>query len=152
MMRWFTGFLAAFICATIGFAPAFAKYWSDPATGLAIGGYDPVAYFTSRSARVGNDAFEVVWKGQFWRFANEGNKAAFIESPETYAPQFDGYGPISVSRGLPAAGNPHVWAIHQDLLYLFHNRALLVLWQSETRQFLKDANSNWPAVRKTIAQ
>ncbi len=138
------------VCTAIGFGSAPAMFWTDPATGLAIGGYDPVAYYTSAKERPGIAEYEVAWRGQIWRFANEGNKAAFIAAPNVYAPQFDGYGLVSVSRGLPAVGNPRVWAIHQDQLYFFHNTTLRALWRHDSDQILNEARLQWPKLKRTI--
>lgn len=141
-----------FVLSGIGFGQALAKFWEDPATGLAIAGYDPVAYYTAGKERLGDAAYEVAWKGQFWRFANEGNKAAFIQAPNVYAPQFNGYGMVSVSRGLPAAGNPHIWAVHENLLYLFHSIALRAIWLDNADQILGEAQRRWPEVERSTEQ
>jgi YHS domain-containing protein len=140
--------LFSIIALSIGFGTvqAPARFWSDPATGLAIGGYDPLAYYTGGKERLGREEYEVSWKGQVWRFANEGNKAAFIAAPETYVPKFDGYGLVSVSRGLPAIGNPLIWVIHENALYFFHSNALRTIWEEDKKQFLALARSKWPEV------
>lgn len=38
--------------------------------GIALKGYDTVAYFTKGKAVKGKKAFEYHWKGAKWRFAN----------------------------------------------------------------------------------
>src|SRR5882724_8697276 len=68
-------------------------------TGLAISGFDPVAYFTDTSPMKGDELFEAVQDGAVWRFRNEGNRAAFVGNPEVYAPKFGGYDPVDVARG-----------------------------------------------------
>ncbi|MBZ0215047.1 MAG: hypothetical protein K8F25_00710, partial [Fimbriimonadaceae bacterium] len=95
-----------------------------------------MAYFTVGKEQIGSSDYEVAWKGQFWRFANEGNKAAFIDAPDTYAPQFDGYGLVSVSRGLPAIGNPLIWAIHDNRLYFFHSPQLRAAWRKDPERII----------------
>ena len=59
--------------------------------GIAIKGYDPVAYFTMEKPVKGNNNFEYEWKGAKWRFSNENHKKLFIADPEKYAPQYGGY-------------------------------------------------------------
>ncbi len=59
--------------------------------GVAIQGYDTVAYFTQRKAVRGSPDFEVKWKNVTWRFASAENRARFKGSPERFAPQFGGY-------------------------------------------------------------
>ena len=80
-------------------------------SGLAIDGFDPVAYFTDARPVVGQPGFEVSEAGAVWRFRNEGNRAFFIAHPEIYGPQFGGYDPVDVARGIAFAGNPQFWLV-----------------------------------------
>jgi hypothetical protein len=64
-------------------------------TGLAISGFDPVAYFTEGKAIFGRAEIELNLDGAVWRFSNEGNRSAFAGHPEVYAPRFGGYDPGS---------------------------------------------------------
>ena len=63
-------------------------------TGLAISGFDPVAYFTEGKALFGRPEFEFNQDGAVWRVSNEGNKGAFAKNPEVYAPRFGGHDPV----------------------------------------------------------
>ena len=74
-------------------------------SGLAIEGYDPVAYFADARAEPGRPEFEASQAGAVWRFRNEGNRASFVAHPEIYGPQFGGYDPIDLARGVTYAGN-----------------------------------------------
>jgi YHS domain-containing protein len=122
----------------------------DKNTGLAIGGFDPVAYFIDQKARAGNGEFEHAFAGVVWRFANEGNRAAFADHPFVYAPRFGGHDPVGLARGNGVPGDPGYWLVSKDRLYLFFSR--------ETRDaFLEDpdgvgmlADKNWPSVRLTL--
>src|SRR5271156_6667735 len=80
-------------------------------TGLAISGYDPVAFFTDGKPMPGSPDFELHYGGAVWRFANIGNRAAFAAQPDVYMPQYGGYDPVGVSHGVAVAGNPTVWLI-----------------------------------------
>ena len=71
----------------------------NPETGLAISGFDPVAYFTDGKALFGRPEFELSLDGAVWRFSNEGNRGAFEQHPEVYAPRFGGYDPVAIGRG-----------------------------------------------------
>jgi len=75
-------------------------------TGLAISGFDPVAYFTEGKALFGRAEFELNLEGSVWRFNNEGNRGAFEKNPEVYAPQFGGYDPVAIGRGRSVQGIP----------------------------------------------
>ena len=72
----------------------------DRHTGLAIDGYDPVAFYTDGKPLPGSPDFELQYGGAVWRFCNFGNRAAFAERPDVYMPQFGGYDPIGVARGV----------------------------------------------------
>src|SRR5258708_37287663 len=67
---------------------------SDPLTGIALYGFDPVAYFVDGEAREGSAGFELKHAGLVWRFLNEGNRAAFAERPGGYMPRFGGLRPL----------------------------------------------------------
>lgn len=59
--------------------------------GLALKGYDPVAYFTLGKPVEGKKEFEYKWKDAKWRFTNEAHLNLFKSDPEKYAPQYGGY-------------------------------------------------------------
>ena len=77
-------------------------------TGLAISGFDPVAYFTEGKALFGRPEFELNLDGAVWRFSNEGNRGAFEKHPEVYAPRFGGYDPVAIGRDRSVPGHPAV--------------------------------------------
>src|ERR1700690_595456 len=64
-------------------------------TGLAISGFDPVAYFTDSKPEFGRPELEWKQDSAVWRFRNEGNRAAFTDHPEVYTPRFGGYDPVA---------------------------------------------------------
>ena len=61
--------------------------------------------------------------GAVWRFCNVGNRAAFAARPDVYMPQYGGYDPLGVARGVAVAGNPNVWLIAGERLFLFYDRS-----------------------------
>src|ERR1700723_461574 len=83
----------------------------DRHTGLAIGGYDPVAFFTDGKPIEGSADFEFRYAGAVWRFCNIGNRDAFAERPDVYMPRFGGYDPIGGARGVATPGNPNLCLI-----------------------------------------
>src|SRR5258708_4165498 len=88
-------------------------------SGLAIEGFDPVAYFADARPTIGLPEFEASQAGAVWRFHNEGNRASFVAHPDIYGPQFGGYDPIDLARGVTLAGNPRFWMVSGQRLYLF---------------------------------
>jgi hypothetical protein len=125
---------------------------ADRYTGLAIGGFDPVAYFTDARPLVGQPGFEVSEAGAIWRFRNEGNRAFFIANPEIYGPQFGGYDPIDVARGVAFAGNPRFWLVAGQRLYLFGDAESRDAFAADPARVLREARQRWPNLQQTLAQ
>ena len=123
----------------------------DRYTGLAIDGFDPVAYFTDHEARMGDADYEVASGGAIWRFCNPSNMAAFVANPEIYGPQFGGYDPVGIARGVPVAGNPLVWAVSGQRLFLFGRAESRDAFAADPERYLKPARLQWPAVQETLA-
>jgi hypothetical protein len=121
-------------------------------TGLAIEGFDPVAYFVDARPRIGLPDFEASQAGVVWRFRNEGNRASFVAHPDIYGPQFGGYDPIDLARGVPYAGNPRFWLISGQRLYLFGREESRDAFAADPKRFLMDASARWPAIEKTLAR
>jgi hypothetical protein len=125
---------------------------TDLHTGLAISGYDPVAYFTDAAPIVGRAEFEYRFKGVIWRFDNEGNLAAFAKNAEQYVPRFGGYDPMAVARGVALAGNPAYWVIARDRLYLFYNSVALESFRADIDNAIPAAEAKWPQVMERLTR
>ena len=123
----------------------------DLHTGLAISGFDPVAYFVEASPVLGKGDFEHALAGAVWRFCNEGNLAAFVDNPEVYMPRFGGYDPVAVARGVGVPGNPTLWLIVENRLYLFYTPEARVAFAENARTIVEAAARNWPAVQTTLS-
>ena len=113
------------------------------AEGVALDGYDPVAYFTGDKSELGSLRFEHQWKNAKWRFANASNRDAFAADPEKYAPQYGGFCAFALSVGAePPAGSPTAWNIENGKLYLYTNKVAQIL-----AKFLphgtEKADKNW---------
>jgi hypothetical protein len=121
-------------------------------SGLAIEGFDPVAYFTEAQPVLGLPDFEAAEAGAVWRFHNAGNRDAFAAHPEIYGPQFGGYDPIDVARGVAYAGNPRFFVVTGQRLYLFGREESRNAFAANPAKFLKDARARWPGLEKTLAQ
>ncbi len=142
--------LALGLCLSSLGALAAPTQWFDPATGLALGGYDPLAYFTRRAPRKGHEDQELRWRGVVWRFLSSGNRAAFARDPLVYAPRYAGYDPLSVAIGRPARGHPAIWAVHEDRLFLFHNAANRQIWAQDPDGVLARAEGKWPELGRRL--
>ena len=124
----------------------------DRYTGLAIGGIDPVAYFTDAKPLRGEAGLEAAAAGAIWRFRNDGNRASFVAHPDLYGPQFGGYDPVDVARGVAYSGNPQVWSIVGERLYLFGDEANRAAFLASPERYLTEAAARWPRLCETLAQ
>ena len=120
-------------------------------SGLAIGGYDPVAYFTDGKQMLGSADFELRYGGAIWRFCNVGNRAAFSARPDVYMPQFGGYDPVGVARGVAVAGKPSVWSIAGERLFLFYDQSWLEKFTADPERLLAEAKRKWASVASTLS-
>jgi hypothetical protein len=121
-------------------------------SGLAIEGFDPVAYFADAEAVRGVPDFEAAEAGAVWRFRNASNRDAFVAHPEIYGPQFGGYDPIDVARGVAYAGNPRFFVVTGQRLYLFGREESRNAFAANPGKFLKEAGARWPGLQNTLAQ
>jgi len=115
-------------------------------SGLAIDGYDPVAYFTDARPIKGLAELEASQAGAVWRFQNESNRAYFAAHPEIYGPQFGGYDPVDVARGVAVAGNPLIWMVSDKRLYLFGRPESRTAFAANPAKILQDARRRWQGV------
>ena len=120
--------------------PVFAE------DGVAINGYDPVAYFTEGKAVRGQASFTSDWDGAVLRFATSENKATFDADPERYAPKYGGYCAYAVSQGYTASTDPDAWTIHDGRLYLNYSKRVRRTWLKDVDANIVAADRNWPAV------
>lgn len=121
-------------------------------TGVAIEGFDPVAYFVDGQALQGTAEFEANLWGAVWRFRNEGNRASFLAHPEVYGPQYGGYDPADIARGVTIAGNPRFFAIVAQRLYLFSREANRDAFAADPERFLYEVGKRWPALYEQLGQ
>jgi hypothetical protein len=121
-------------------------------SGLAIEGFDPVAYFVDAHPVIGLPEFEAAEAGAVWRFRNQGNRASFVTHPDVYGPRFGGYDPINLARGVTFAGNPRFWLISGQRLYLFGREDNRDAFAADPGGFLREANLRWPQLEQNLAQ
>ena len=124
----------------------------NPNTGLAISGFDPVAYFTDGKPEIGRPELELRVDGIVWRFLNDGDRAAFKDHPEVYTPRFGGYDPVAVARGNSVPGHPLLWAVTGQRLYFFYSDAARAAFLADPGRFIEAATRKWPAVARTVAR
>ena len=114
--------------------------------GVAINGYDPVAYFTESKPVKGDPAITSDWEGATLQFASAENKAMFDGDPEKYAPKYGGYCAYAVSKGATAPTDPEAWTVHEGRLYLNFSVDVRGLWRQDIPGNVAKADANWPGV------
>jgi YHS domain-containing protein len=117
--------------------------------GLAIQGYDPVAYFSlpPRAAPVkGDPRFQSVHEGAVYWFASAENKSKFDADPARYAPQFGGWCAYAASIDKLSPIGPEWWEIVDGRLLLQHNQKAWDLWHADPAASLVKADRNWPGL------
>jgi len=114
--------------------------------------FRPGGLFRPGPPGAGVEDFEAAEGGAVWRFHNEGNRAFFVAHPEIYGPQFGGYDPIDVARGVTFAGNPRFWVISEQRLYLFGLETNRDAFAANPDHFLWKANARWPALVQNLVQ
>jgi hypothetical protein len=151
MKRFFFGAAAAALFA----AGALAGEQYVDATGFAVSGYDVVAYRDLPQAPVGQPQPAPVpgraditadWNGARFAFASEANRDAFLANPDHYAPQYDGHCAYGVAKGGKAPGNPQLWRIVDDKLYLNVTQNVVGFWEADIPGNLSRSEGNWPAI------
>jgi YHS domain-containing protein len=111
--------------------------------GLALRGFDAVAYFAVDNAVRGDAKYEYIWNGAKWLFSSEENMRKFQASPETYAPQFGGYCSFAVSEGYTADADPEAWKVVDGKLYLNYNKQVKQKWEQNEHERIMKGLENW---------
>jgi len=117
-------------------------------SGIAINGYDPVAFFTEGKPLKGLSEFNFNWKNVQWNFVSKVNLDSFKTAPEKFAPQFGGYCAYGTSQGHKAPIQIDTWTIVNDKLYFNYNMKVKGLWDKNRMPLIDSANVKWPSIKK----
>lgn len=150
--------LSTAVCATalvLGSAPALADNTVNTGYfgGVAILGYDTVAYFTDGKATKGSEEYSYDWLGTPWLFATPKNRDLFMSEPVKYAPQFGGYCAGEVAdNGITVNIDPDAWRIIDGKLYLGYGKDFAADLEAHPDKWLPKAEANWPTVETKLDQ
>ena len=145
---------AALAAITLGL-PAFAGPQFVDETGYAVSGYDVVAYRSLNQAAVGEQQpagvpgradITAEYNGATFAFSSAENRAKFLENPAYFAPQYDGHCAYGVSKGGKVPGNPNLWRIVDDRLYLNITKNVVGFWEEDIPGNINLAEGNWPGI------
>ena len=136
----------------LALAVALPAAAADPAlnldaAGLALRGFDPVAYFRAGTPVRGRPDLAASHDGATYRFASAENRDAFLAAPARYLPQYGGFCAWAVAQGDKADGDPEVFRVVGDRLYLNYDRAIGRRWESDVPGNVAKADALWPKVQ-----
>lgn len=129
-------------------------------TGFAVSGYDVVAYFDLEQVPVGQTQPEGVpgkaditaeYNGATFAFSSEENKERFVADPAAFVPQYDGHCAYGVSKGGKVPGNPNLWRIIDDKLYLNITPNVVTFWEEDIPGNLELSENNWVSIEADAA-
>ncbi len=111
--------------------------------GVAISGYDTVAYFTEGHPMKGSAEFRHAWQDSQWYFANEAHRDIFADDPERFAPEFGGFCATGMTYGAVAKADPEVWTIVDDKLYLNFDDYAHEIFHDNVAKNVANAERKW---------
>lgn len=114
--------------------------------GLAIQGYDPVAFFTQGRPVKGQPQFESKFNGARYLFASAENKTAFDANPAKYEPQFGGFCAYAASEGHTAPIKVDAFMVVNDRLLMQYDQDVKKLFEKDPQGRLAKADKNWPSL------
>ena len=112
-------------------------------SGVAIRGFDTVAYFTEDKPVEGYDEFTTEWQGAIWKFASQEHLDMFRENPGKYAPQYGGYCAYGVAQDSLVKIEGDNLTIVDDKLYLNYDDNLQEKWEKDIPGFIEEANNKF---------
>jgi YHS domain-containing protein len=115
-------------------------------SGVAIQGYDPVAFFTDHAPMKGKPQFTSKYNGAFYEFASREHKVLFDQDPAKYEPAFGGYCAYGVSRDKLVSIDVDAFQIVDGKLLLQYSKGVRDDFNEDQKANLSKANRNWPAL------
>ena len=134
--------------AVLSIAVAAAQKVNTSFSGLAIDGYDPVAYFTENKPVKGTREFTFEFEGATYRFASAAHRDRFAKEPARYVPQYGAFCAWAVSRGYTADTDPLAWRIVNGKLYLNYDTSVQKKWEEDIPGNITKADANWPGLSR----
>lgn len=127
-------------------AMAASEYNLD-ADGLALKGYDPVAYFSDNAAVPGSEEYTATVDGVTYHFASAENRDAFTADPAKYSPQFGGFCAMAAAMGKKFDVDPAAFSVVDGKLYLNVNQKVQAKWQEDIPGNIAKGEANWPNIK-----
>jgi YHS domain-containing protein len=116
---------------------------------VALKGYDPVAYFTDNKPDQGSKEFASEYDDTIYWFKNSAHRDEFASNPDKYAPQYEGYCAIALSRGKKVEADPLAWSIKNGKLFVFFGAPGVPIFKKESASIIKKSKNNWPKLKNS---
>ncbi|MEO1549797.1 MAG: YHS domain-containing (seleno)protein [Pseudomonadota bacterium] len=116
--------------------------------GLALQGYDPVAFFKLKKAIKGSDAYEIKDTSRTWRFVSQAHLDAFEEDRARFMPAYGGYDAWGVARGYKRRTDPTLWVEGAGRIFLFYSVTHQNLWAGDIEGNIALGDVNWPDLER----
>jgi len=129
--------------------PAFAQtktLLNLDKTGVAIQGYDPVAFFTDGKPVKGKLELAIKQDGALYFFASKEHRELFKSDPAKYEPVFGGYCAYGVSKGKLVEVDVEAFQIVNGRLLLQYSKGVRDDFNKDTKGNLTKAEANWPGL------
>ena len=114
--------------------------------GVALNGYDAVAFFTQGKPVKGSSDYSFKWMGANWLFYSIADLENFKGSPEKYAPQYGGYCAFGTAEGHKAPTQADTWTIVDNKLYFNYDKKVKELWSKNRSALIDSANKKWALI------
>jgi YHS domain-containing protein len=139
--------LPILVLAAAGRVPLAAE--AAPGTGkrLGLSGYDPVSYFIDGHPEKGSAEYQASYDDAIYWFKSPEHRATFVADPDHYAPQFQGFCTVSLSRGAKYEADPEAWVIADGKLYVFGSKEAVPMFRAQTASVIEKATDNWAKLR-----
>lgn len=146
--------LSLFLLST-GNVVASTNGYNIDKNGVALGGYDPVSYFTGKPVK-GNSSHIIHHFGIVYYFSSNDNKIVFQASPQNYLPAYGGWCAWAMLDGEKVSVDPETFKIIDGVNYLFYNG----FWGNTLKQWneraakkseqtlVKQATDHWLAIQR----
>lgn len=139
----------SFFLVLFGFQSALASEAVYSSGGVAVRGYDVVAYHIKSKVQKGKADYSYHWRNTDWYFSSEENRNKFQASPENYAPQYGGFCAYAASKGSLAPTDPNAWTVYNKKLYLNYSQSVTATWLKNIELNIARADKHWLRLKNT---
>ena len=115
--------------------------------GIAVGGHDPVAYFSDGTPTMGSADHTANTDGATYHFVSAANRDQFLADPEKYLPAYGGFCALGVTRSMKVRGDPEAWKIVDGRLYIHSSPRAQAIWSEDIPGNIVKADEVWPEIK-----